>query len=377
MEAPETPACCVWQQEGELAFLPASHADQGGFLVQSFANPEVPHLDTGPAEAPLTPPEAFAALAEVVQQLLERGRSTRGASIKQMLQMQTGFRFQEKALGFETFRAFLLAAQDAGVVTLHPAVSGPDVDVLLAAEGGTPSTAEGLNGDEKIQRIRPDLWDIFVNHSPGWIRLFDLRTGLALRLPKDPAPQEPFEQQAWRRAYQADPDRFRPVEPIGMSTTLQWMGDFVAGLQDGPVRDELRTALAQPLPLREFTRAVRSREIGAAWNQLRLANVRDHIVRWAAEHGLNVDVFNAPEPPKELMPAPLPKPDDRERAETGGRPKAEQTARGWHGRTSSRDPLVPPIDADALRRWAHDVVDRMTLSELLRLPLDVDTLYRR
>jgi hypothetical protein len=246
---------------------------------------------------------------------------------------------------------------------------------LVAGTGG-PGTAEGMS-NEKPRRIRPDLWDVFVNYSPGWIRLFDLRTGLALRLPKDAGPQEPSEDDAWRRTHQADPNRFRLVEPIGMSTTLQWMNDFVSSLPAGAIRDELRTALAQPLPLREFTRAVRGREIGEDWGRFRLAKVRSHILGWAAAHGLDVDVFNTPEPPEELMPAPLPKPDDRVPPETRDRAKIQQAARSARGRPGNYAPLLPPIDADALRRWAHDVVDRMTLAELLRLPLDVDILFRR
>src|SRR5262249_10233255 len=111
---------------------------------------------------PVSLEQARVCLRETVESLVAEGRSTKSAGLKPRLQSKTNGAFDEHALGFPTFRAFLIDAEGAGVVRLHR-VSGPDI-LVLPPEGVQPLSAEP-------SIIRNDVYVAFVEWRGGrtWV----------------------------------------------------------------------------------------------------------------------------------------------------------------------------------------------------------------
>src|SRR4051794_8106622 len=97
---------------------------------------------------------AFELLSAVVSEMHEAGRRTYAASVKPELKRRTHGGFDEAQLGpgYETFRQFLDAAADAGVVTVSPAPRGPDVEIL--PPGATSPGPRPGSSDRRRPRIK-------------------------------------------------------------------------------------------------------------------------------------------------------------------------------------------------------------------------------
>src|SRR5947209_1903671 len=90
---------------------------------------------------------AFAVLRETVDDLVRRERKPRIQGVKPGMQFRTGGRFDEHALGFPTFAAFVEAAVAAGVITQRREPGGRllmPVGTSLAISTGRPSIRQGL-----------------------------------------------------------------------------------------------------------------------------------------------------------------------------------------------------------------------------------------
>ncbi|OPG06015.1 UPF0158 family protein [Microbispora sp. GKU 823] len=316
------------------------------------------HLDFRYGQ-PVTRGMLFDALVEVVTDLHREGRSTRSAGIKPRLTQQLerwGVKFDENLYGFASFRAFLNAAHEAGRVELRDAASGPDVDVLLP---GQPRTQ--LSSSASVQ-IRKDFWETFMNWTPSLERVYDRVQGLALSRQRDPYAPENL---AW-----TDRARYVPIEPIDMATQTKWATTFTNGLSLGHERDLLAQALSGDRPLQEFTRRIKALPSSLpAWNAYRTQRVLDTINSWATEHNLVVDpvvrhsdhTSNLAHPARQNKPSP--------EAVRNGAPLADSSTIGGAD--------VVSATVEALRAQAHELVDRMTLEELLSLPLTLGLLHRR
>jgi hypothetical protein len=309
-------------------------------------------------QAPLALSEAFDALVRVVSRLRTMGKSHRAASVKPDLRVETAYRFDERALGFPSFRAFLVAAEQANRIVLRPAPSGPDVDVYLAGEQAplAPRPIDTLHYPE----IRPDLWKNFVDWSPGWIRLYDRETGTAIRFPDKEIVGDDPDYDRLRALFRSQPDRFVPITPIDVRTTLDWMQQFARSFPDGPTRSVLEAGLLEPRPLREFTQAVRQRDLYGEWNLFRSDRLRTVILDWAAQHALDIDLDAT--------------------SATEGIGAAFRKAASEEGPTPAAAPGHPPLPASAaveeLRGWAHRIIDRMDAAQLLRLPATLEQLLQ-
>jgi hypothetical protein len=367
------------------------------------------------ADASLTLAASHEALARVVKRLYDLNRSTRSAAVKPALLAETGYRFNEADFKYDTFREYLRSAERAGVVVLRRASTGPDYDVLPASRSGAagaatflaphsdaspPSTVSGpgpipTGGDAAAEpaavsrsrpaepRIREDLWNTSVDWSDGWVRYYDRVSGFAFRLPEVVTRTDPIEYQLWMNAVNAEasePNRFVPIEFIDQPTTLGWIREFIAELPAGEERDQLTDALSDARPIRSFTQCIRALRRHKQWADFRVERVRDFILAWSAKHGLAVDLYRMPEPDPATLPAPRP-PLTRlphEVRSDATPPDKVMTHRVAGDRVREHGPVpAAGVDVAALREWVHALVDRMTTTELLSLPVTLDVLWRR
>ncbi|MFI0448029.1 UPF0158 family protein [Actinomadura sp. 6N118] len=305
--------------------------------------------------SPFNPPldYVFHELVEVVQNLIRDGRSTRSAGVKPRLTQRLGTPLDERSYGFATFREFLNAAREAGVIALRSAESGPDVDVL---------PVDRYSEDEAKPRtptqLRPDLWSTFMDWTPGFLRAYDREEGKAFRV-AIAAEAHDLQIRQLRQAMQTDRRRFVPITPVDLQTQTGWAHSFVTGLSSGGDRDLLAQALRGERPLQAFTHIIRTLAIQRDWKSFRNEQVVETIRSWARQNDLTIDprvADDAPSSPTAVATPP------RRRVTTGSAVQPRAAAES---------------DLGALRRRAHELIDQMTAEELLALPLTLGMLYRR
>ncbi|BEL12151.1 hypothetical protein Q0Z83_103420 [Actinoplanes sichuanensis] len=297
-----------------------------------------------PPRSPSAPSieRAFDALVSVVGEMQSTGRSMRSAGIKPRLVTMLGG-FNEADYGFDKFRDFLNAAQKAGRVELRGAVSGPDLDVVLPERETAP-----VPSIRPVQsRIRADLWGTFMDWTPGISRVFDLDNGVARRV----LPTDDDEMRELRRRIETSDGRFPKIEPVSLDLQLNWARKFLAVQNSASDREQLADALGTDRPLQEFTRLVRTMPIGPAWASFRNGKVADEVKKWAENNNVTLDPYAPLEPPTPTI-----------------RP-ASTTSLHPHGSGT--------VDIDAVRQTWHQLIDRMSIEELLALPITLGQFYRR
>ncbi len=287
---------------------------------------------------------AFRALADLVENRLSEARSLRSAALKPLL-VASGF--DERQLGFQTFRAFLQAAEEAGFVSIRPASAGPDVDVLPL---GAP---EGAAAPSTSGRIRADIWDAFVDWNPGWSRLYDRERDRAFKIPANESMGESPAHNALRQEWKQAPERFAEITPISMQEAYSWMSEFLHSLPQEPARERLASTLASNFPFKHFRDEVRAVGLDHEWKKVQLERVRQKILDWASKHDIEIDLAYRPEVGAErVSPTRL----------TAGERFPGPRAR---------------IDESFTRTRILAAVNRMSTAELLRLPIPVEYLLER
>ena len=293
---------------------------------------------------------AFRLLARIVAEYVETGRQPRGAGLKTELQRRTGG-FSESLLGYESFGAFLESAAQSGFVQLRK-IPGGDIEVSMPGSRENPSqlVTPRKPSPERTTYIRRDLWRCFLDWTPGWIRLYDPRNDKAVMFPETPSPFDNAEHARVRAAWQAMPQSFIQISPISMETQLAWMQEFVDRLEE-PSKSALLKILGAARPFGAFTQAVRETPgLARDWSNFRVGRVTQLITQWSGEHNLNVSTEAPP-----LAPAPNERARERVESRThqiAGNDTIEQT----------------------IKTRLHQVIDRMSLSDLLRLSIPVQYL---
>lgn len=293
-------------------------------------------------EEPL--PAAFEALKQAVTRIVAQGRVPRASSVKPAIRTLLTT-FNEAQLGFATFSDFLREAEARGVVQLSG--SGRLLEVGLAGEVPPVAVADGPQRRGGSERIRSDLWDVFVDWKPGTVRVYDRAIDRALKFPQiAPASAEDVDVAAARVGYRSDTRRFVPIDPIDASTTQGWMTEFTATLDKGPAEEALERALEQARPIQTFTRTARQVGISDGWAHFRVHKVAEVIQRWAEKNDLEVDPFQL-------------KPTHQRRTN-----RAEQSV--------ARAEPIPNTQLALLRARVHRAVDAMSYGELLRLSIPLE-----
>lgn len=288
--------------------------------------------------------DALSLLGAVVQESHARGRRTTAAALKARVRRRSLQEFDEKLLGFVSFRAFLREAQTRGIVALHagefdvfvtpPGASLPEPDPDSGVEAGDA----GAGRTDPPRRIRSHLWRAFVDWSPGLQRFYDRVEREAFLLPARPSPREREEHRLRREMVAADAARFAAIEPIPFDQQLGWMHDFT-DRQNSPIKEQLQLALGSERPARDFAAQISTiPTLSNAWHRHLVDQVGEVIKRWAASHHLNVEIFVPVS-----SPAPAP-----------------------HGAPEST-----ASDATQLRAILHRAIDRMPEQELMAISLPV------
>ena len=259
----------------------------------------------------------FAALMDVVRERRERGLSSRSAGVKSVLAGRLGGQFDERMYGFSSFRRFLEEAQRRGLVAIVPAVNGPDVDVVLGADSAPESARTTPAGGS---RIRADLWRAFVHWESDNKRYWDTRRRVVVEKPLG-APVE---------------DGLVLIGAATADIVKSWMRDFAEGTPTA-ARAVLLASLDDQNPFRTFRRVTDDVKQTREWRRFMQNAVERSIEAWVVSNGLDLDIHE---------------PGTDRRVPQEGAPS-------------------PPIDEEAIRRRVLEYVMRMTLPELLAVPVPV------
>jgi hypothetical protein len=214
---------------------------------------------------------AFAVLHETVDDLVRRERKPRIQGVKPGMQFRTGGRFDEHALGFPTFAAFVEAAVAAGVITQRREPGGRllmPVGTSLAISTERPS-------------IRQDLWKAFTDWS-GRMYVWDRDARIA------------HEKTTTDDEGTAD-DRFVPIPSASEAEQLGWARQFVESNTGDRTADALATVLASgDARFEQFSTLIHSNpRLEGEWKGERRRRVAEAIRGWAEDAGLDVDPYAA------------------------------------------------------------------------------------
>ncbi len=287
---------------------------------------------------PLTKEQANDLLRATVEEVRARSWQPAAAGVKSRMRQISDSAFDERLLGYSTFRAFLEDAERNGLVSLHRGKQ----DLLVTPPGTEPPPQPAVRARTAGgTRIRRDLWDAFVDWSPGQLRFYDRASERARVIPQTAGPREDASQRQLRERVLADPRNHIPISPIAFETQLAWMHEF-ASAQPPQILAELQLALTSDRPARDFTARVKAVPLlASAWHTHLVKLVAEVIEAWAAENQLAVDPMDRP-------PAPPPKPAQRAAAEPG---RSQDTTR--------------------LRTMLHRAIDQMPAHELATLKIPI------
>lgn len=336
----------------------------------SLTVPEFTAAPEGPGSSAETQDARDAAmrtLVDLVAKWREAGRKTLAAGLKPGLQ-QAIPGFSETELGYPTFRAFVMAAEERGLVKSHLRSDGHTL-VLLPHEllveeaprpaAARPGTGAAAKGTEKPagrgaapprppSRLRPEVWGTFIDWHEQHRRLWDRQTSRCFAYPTGAD---------GRPAWEGEPDRFVEVDPVGQNTQIGWMREW-AEARPEPSRSQLLAALADNAPRGQFRRDLVRLAAVADWRAELQRRVLAHATAWAHSNSVSFDKLldhRQPEPrPVAATPAAAP-------AAT-----AAPCAAAPGGAAGT--------DGERLRALVHRAVDRMTLAELMSLPLRAEHL---
>jgi hypothetical protein len=154
------------------------------------------------------------------------------------------------------------------------------------------------------------------------------------------------------------PQSFIEIPLISMEKQLVWMQEFASNL-DEPSRSVLLKVLDTARPFGAFTQVVRETpRLTRDWSNFRVERVTQLIAQWLNEHGLKVSMEAPPLPP--LVSSP--------------------TERAIHRQSRAVDEIRTnqiasnEITEQIVRTRLHQVIDRMSLPDLLRLSVPVQYL---
>lgn len=289
--------------------------------------------------------EAFRLLREVVSEYAQRGLRPNAAGLKPGLQVRSFGKFNESSLGYKSFREFLFAARAAGHVELKP--SGNDYAVLPPDDASSGSDAvtttlatEPFRQPNRPSRagIRPDLWRAFLDWTPQVRRYYSRTADTVVTFSELPGGLELPEQARAREHVQANAAEYVEVAPLSRDQMLEWMKEFAATVQEKAEHTALLGALGTDRALGAFAAIARlSPSVWSRWHAFRQQRVAAVIEEWAATNRLSLTIF---EPGfQAVLPTPVSVDEQR---------------------------------LSDLRNRLHTAIDRMPLSDLLRLSLPLE-----
>jgi len=269
--------------------------------------------------------------------------------------------FDERGLGYLTFREFLDDAAEHGVIKIIPPAPGQDYRLYLPgstalAEHTVSAPASGSAGTPQAssrtthKHIRSDLWATFIDWNESLRRVYDVQARRAYRIPAEPGALEPKEITELRQQADLDPKRFRTIPRVSQEIHLGWMRQFVHRVEDASLRTFLESALDGERPAAGFRTALRAypRE-QTAWTTFLIDQLAERIAAFGRDEGLDIDPFE--EEPREPL--------NSNSAAITAQPDAPAPS----------ETLTPSIDQ--VRAKLHAAIDVMPLQDLLALKVPV------
>jgi hypothetical protein len=285
---------------------------------------------------------AFEALADLVRDWRERGKRTTTAGVKPALIRATDGAFNESHLGFGSFRAFVVAAQEAGYVALHRPERGHWLLLLPGEDPGTPDLPATSVGSDEVRRLKAPVWSVFVEWGDDWVRLWDKKEGRAFWYPTS---------EDGRPAWESDKDRFAAIEHASEAVQLGWMREWAETLTPS-IRERILPTIGSEGAPGEFRARLVEHQLVGTWRD----ELRRRMFTFACEWADNNGVSRAA-----LLDRRKSIPNERSRPSAPPPPSAVPAA-----------PVSAPHSTDPgddlhseIRKRLHAAVDRMTLAELL------------
>lgn len=281
----------------------------------------------------------FAALAETVADMQRRGRVTRTAGVKPELIRHLAGSFDERALGYRTFSQFAEEAARQGYVEF-----GADADGWrrIRVSGDAP---RGRGPGRGPERLRPDIWNAFIEWRTGSFWVWDRASGRAVKLADTAPAKERDDLVGIRAAWEEKSEAVVAIPPVPQQEQLAWVRAFVDELGEHPLANPLRTALDDPRPFLTAGIVLRADvALKARYHHYRLGKVLAAVRNWAAEHQIDLDAIDHSSPP----PAPS--------------AVARLDGRGG-------------TEIEALRKVVRDAADQMTLEQLRRIELPLGIVF--
>ncbi|WP_182045216.1 OST-HTH/LOTUS domain-containing protein [Curtobacterium sp. ME26] len=277
--------------------------------------------------------DVFDVLQESARSAAASGRVLYGPQAKKALQTRYPG-LDLRALGYKKLIDLLRAGHDAGRFELVTVDGHPHVIPALAAPRKRP-VEQG--------RLRADLWTSLVTWDHGE-RYWDRRNRRAVFVPttEDGTPE-----------WQVFPNKYVKIDAVPMQTQLEWMVDF-ANDQTERVQVRLLEALKNPTP-GAFKVSLNDLGLAAAWRTRLRQRVTEHASEWAAR--------------AHLSPASILDPASRSSPKSASRQEPEEGEAFESPSTTD--------EAARLRARVHQIVDRMTLSELAQLQVPAAYLLER
>ena len=193
-------------------------------------------------------------MAKIASEMYADERLCYAAAAKPLL-TQALPSFDEKALGYESFRAFLKDAEAKGQVQLLLAKGG-DVEVLPAGASVPVSGAP----------IRRDLWTAVTSRSEKYRYLPDVD-----RVVSDDHDGEGV-----------------PLPVAGEARQLEWAEQFVASLDPEQAPELVKRFEAAETARQKFLLLVEDADVRRAWNRMRTQHVTKLLEEWRAENHLRL-----------------------------------------------------------------------------------------
>jgi len=241
-----------------------------------------------------------------------------------MKRIDPTFSFEQE--GFRSFRQLLEAAERAQLVGVVRAPGASDLTVRATVPTSTsPSIARSPATN---MRINPELWRALLDWEPSARYLFNRAQGRPIK-----------------SANLAEDENNVLVPSISREEQLEWMHEFASAQENEDVKQVLLSALDEDVPVRGFSRAVRSLEVaGRRWKRYLKKRVLDRATTWATAQSIPISVI-------ESVEAPM---------------KAEDPT------SHSAYPAEAVTDEAAMKSRVLNILSAMPLSELLRLPIPVE-----
>jgi hypothetical protein len=329
-----TPTGAVQEAGYRVAGTEVSSASQQHLAVGQGSSPAPQqHDDESDAGAGQS---WFELLRSSVVAMEAAGQLTTAAAVSLRMR-RTSPSFTPRAAGFSTFGQFLKAAAASGAI----AVDLGKADFYVHAAGQpVPHT----RSRSRIRWVLPALWRAFIDWSPQRHYVYHRESRQVLPAPSSPtgAPLEV------------------PIPLLSRDMQLQWMRQFASHLSDEEATRELLEGLDGAEPVSSFSRLIRTHTgLSDKWQQDLREHVLVEIENWAEENRI---------PTADLTPQPVTSTPQGSSAHTSTVLPSGTADAGAAGPTAH--------DGEALRAQVLAALERMTLAELLRLPIPAEYLLR-